>query len=439
MDDELVAVLSWLQALDLQSVPEVERKARWLVADTLGCVMAGRRAASVAQFEARSSAADPGAFRFSGGPGLSATHAAMVLAMAACWDEACEGHAGAHGRPGVAALAALLPLSSALSYGAFLKSFVVGYEVGARFGASLRIKKGMHVDGNWPSLGAAAAVAHALGLGPRQIAQAVQIAACQLPMSLYLPVRSGDTSRNTYLGHSAVLGQNAALAAASGVTAPATAAHEYAMVGLGQGPADFDRSTHFHIGDAYFKPYAAVRHVHYGALAAHRLGRHVDLHQVASLVLEIYEEAIIYCGNRHPQTPLQAQFSLSFGVAAMLRWGRLDPWVYREPQFQDPLLRQLEGKVSLQVDAAWTQRQQRGARLSMIFKDGPRLEQAVPAVPGDAQMPFTLQALSDKFFVYCDGSLSVDEAARVLDHCLNAPPQAKPFSFWNYPQEITPC
>ena len=90
-------------------------------------------------------------------------------------------------------------------------------------------------------------------------------------------------------------------------------------------------------------------------------------------------------------------------------------------------------------DAAWTQRQQRGARLSMIFKDGTRLEQEVTAVPGDAQMPFTLQALSDKFFVYCDGSLSVDESARVLDHCLNAPPQAKPFSFWNYPQEITPC
>ena len=168
MDAQLLGVLRGLHTLDLNAEPALQTRARWLVMDTLGCIMAGLRAEPVARLAQGAAAADPGSFRFTpdAGVGLSAANAAMVLAMAACWDEACEGHAGAHGRPGVAALAALLPMASRLTYGQFLHGLVVGYEVGARMGASLRINKGMHVDGNWPALGAAAAVAHALGLSP---------------------------------------------------------------------------------------------------------------------------------------------------------------------------------------------------------------------------------------------------------------------------------
>ena len=444
MNAQLLSVLAWLDAVVLVREPAVQTHARWLVLDTLGCIVAGRRAGPVAEFEQRAAVTDPGSFYFSidsepASLGLSNANAAMMLAMAACWDEACEGHAGAHGRPGVAVLAALLPMSSRLTYGQFLKSFVVGYEIGARFGASLRIKKGMHVDGNWPALGAAAAVAHALGLGPVKIAQAVQMAACQLPMSLYLPVRSGDTSRNTYLGHSAQLGQSAALAVASGVTAPATAVFEYAEVGLGQAFGLFDSTRRFHLLEAYFKPYAAVRHVHYGALAAHAFKDVVDLDNATSISLQIYEEATVYCGNRAPQTPIQAQFSLTFGVAAMLRWGRLDPWVYREPQFQDPLLRALEAKVQVGVDAQWTQQQMRGARLLLKCSDGTRHEKEITAVPGDAQMPFTELELTDKFLSYCVGSMSTEKAVGWSRLLLEASVESHLFPFWNSPTENPPC
>jgi 2-methylcitrate dehydratase PrpD len=160
---------------------------------------------------------------------------------------------------------------------------------------------------------------------------------------------------------------------------------------------------------------------------------------VDSVVLQIYEEATIYCGNRAPQTPLQAQFSLSFGLAAMLRWGRLDPWVYREPQFQDPALRELEAKVQVQVDAPWTQQGLRGARLLIACQDGNRHEHEVTAVPGDAQMPFTEEALLEKFLGYCEGSLSAASASNWAQQLLMAPADAQPFPFWNSPQEKTPC
>ena len=441
MDAQLLGVLRGLHTLDLNAEPALQTRARWLVLDTLGCIMAGLRSEPVLRMAQGAAVADPGSFRFNpdAAVGLTAANAAMVLAMAACWDEACEGHAGAHGRPGVAVLAALLPMASRMTYGQFLHAVVVGYEIGARMGASLRINKGMHVDGNWPALGAAAAVAHALGLSPEQIAQAVQVAACQLPMSLYLPVRSGDTSRNTYLGHAAQLGQSAALAVASGITAPAGALAEYAQIGLGKPPLPWDDSRGFQLLHAYFKPYAAVRHVHYGALAAHALRLSLDVAKIDRVVLQVYEEATIYCGNRAPQTPLQAQFSLSFGLAAMLRWGRLDPWVYREPQFQDPLLRALEAKVQVQVDVPWTQQQQRGARVWIDCSDGTRHEHVITAVPGDAQMPFTEHALQDKFLSYCEGSLPAAQAADWAAQLLHAPLDARPFPFWNSSQEKTPC
>ena len=441
MDAQLLGVLRGLHTLDLNAEPALQTRARWLVLDTLGCIMAGLRSEPVLRMAQGAAVTDPGSFRFTpdAAVGLSAANAAMMLAMAACWDEACEGHAGAHGRPGVAVLAALLPMASHMTYGQFLHALVVGYEIGARMGASLRINKGMHVDGNWPALGAAAAVAHALGLNPDQIGQAVQVAACQLPMSLYLPVRSGATARNTYLGHAAQLGQNAALAVANGITAPAEAVAEYAQIGLGKPPRPFDASPEFELLQGYFKSYAAVRHVHYGALAAHALRSSLEVSKIDRLVLQVYEEATIYCGNRAPKTPLQAQFSLSFGLAAMLRWGRLDPWVYREPQFQDPLLRALEAKVQVQVDVPWTQQQQRGARVWIDCNDGTRHEHVITAVPGDAQMPFSEHALQDKFLSYCEGSLPAAQAADWAAQLLHAPLDARPFPFWNSSQEKKPC
>jgi 2-methylcitrate dehydratase PrpD len=432
MHSPLLSVLQWLHSTDLSDHPHVLQHARHLVLDTLGCAIAGHRAKEVHQFAQQASLTDPGTFYFSqqAPQGVTQANAAMLLAMAICWDEACEGHAGAHGRPGVAAMAALLPLSSKLTYGQFLKSLVVGYEVGARYGASLRINKGMHVDGNWPALGAAAAVAHAMGLSPEQIVQAVMVAACQMPMSLYLPISSGATSRNTYLGHAAQLGQSAALAVASGITAPAHAAETYSQVGMGKEALPFDTRPEFHILQAYFKPYAAVRHVHYGALAANTLRPAIDVQQIQKITLHVYEEATIYCGNRAPQTPLQAQFSLSFGVAAMLRWGRLDPWVYREPQFHDASMRHLESLLEIAIEPNWTQQQRRAARLRIECQNGTLHEHEITAVPGDLAMPFTEDALLAKFMSYGEGSLSQPEAAHWADQLLTGSLDVNPFPFW---------
>jgi 2-methylcitrate dehydratase PrpD len=403
--------------------PAAARQARrWLI-DTLGCAVAGRHAVEVQRFEAAMAALEPaGAFRFPGGAPIGVHGAAQLIAMAATWDEACEGHALAHGRPGVPLVAALWPL--ALQRGAtlaqFVDAFVLGYEVGARAGAWLRIRPGMHVDGNWPALGVAAGVARLIGLATPQIVQAIDIAACQLSTSLYLPVASGRTARNTYLAHSALLGLHSAFASAAGIDAPAGALAHYAGAHAAADARPLPDAGTTLLLDGYLKPFAAVRHVHYGAVAAERLRARLPAGTagIRAIELAIYEEATVYCGNRAPRTPIQAQFSLSFGLAAMLRFGVLDPSVYTPERFDDAELRRLEALVVLRIDPGLTARGERGATLTLTHGDA-QLAETVQRIAGDAAHPLDRAALVAKFAHYAARSVPGDAAAAFCDAVLD--------------------
>src|SRR6185369_7608893 len=128
---------------------EVSNHARLVFLDTVGCALAGRVAPEVAALERNLSALEPGPFHFPGAPGLGLRAATQVLAIATTWHEACEGHAYAHGRPGIPVIAALLPLGvqRGCTLGKFIDALVVGYEAGARAGGWLRVAPGQHVDG----------------------------------------------------------------------------------------------------------------------------------------------------------------------------------------------------------------------------------------------------------------------------------------------------
>ncbi|NLD54477.1 MAG: MmgE/PrpD family protein [Burkholderiaceae bacterium] len=403
--------------------PAVDEHARLILLDTLGCAFAGRTASEVAALEHEAARREPGPFRFPGGPDLGLRPAVQLLAIGPTWHEACEGHAHAHGRPGIATIAALLPLAlvRGASLGELMDALALGYEVGARAGGWLRIRPGLHVDGNWPALGVAAGVARLIGLDAPATMRAVNIAACQLPASLYLPIRTGRSVRNTYLAHSASLGLDAALAAQAGFDAPPDAlacyAEEHCQATIEPLPPP---DAHL-ILDAYLKPFAAVRHVHYGAIAAQRIRARLggDTAGIRGIVLEVYEEATIYCDNPRPATLLAAQFSLTFGVAAMLRTGAVDATTYEPAVFDDHELRRLESLVEVRVDPELTGLRQRGARLT-VATDAARLTERV-AHDDPALLPTPAQA-RDKFVRNLAGSLD-DERARAFFDAMRAAPR----------------
>jgi 2-methylcitrate dehydratase PrpD len=417
IERELEAALDWVFAVEPPAA--IDAKARELALDTIGCVIAASGNPAVRALAASLACADSGNIRVPGFlQSLSVGSASSLFAAAACWDEACEGLARAHGRPGVPVLAACAALAQARnsSLGELLSALVAGYEVGARLGEALRIAPGMHVDGTWPGFGVAAAAVRLLGGDAREALCAVRIAACQMPYSLYLPVLQGAAARNTYIAHSAQLGLLAAGAALAGLSAPQGALDELRVRALANAPggAPLAPPGEWLLAEGYFKPYAAVRHVHYGAAAALVLRPRVvvRLHEISRIELMTYAEALTYCANRAPATPIQAQFSLSYGVARALASGALDPSAYSRAALDDPLTRELEVKIELAEDAALTRAGRRGANL-VIELDGKRLSHAVDRVAGDPSVPMQRPEIAAKFTRYAGCSPS--RAAAFLD------------------------
>lgn len=372
----------------------VEAKARLLLLDSIGCIVAGLRHDEVQRIARALAPWFPGDVRLPGAThSLGPAGAAAVGAAAMCWDEANEGLAQAHGRPALPIVPALLAHAAREPLGTLLRALVVGYEVGARAGELWRIRPGMHVDGSWHALGAAAACAILRGA---EAPRAVRIAACQIPFSLYRPLAFGMTGRNAYAAHAALLGVLAAAASQAGSEAPAGGLAEARRLALlHDSPPSRTPAGRWLIADAYLKPFAGVRHAHYAAAAAIAARRKLRPgERIDGIRLEIYGEAVRYAANRAPRTPIAAQFSLSFAVAAGLRFGDLAPDAYRA--LEDPELVRLEGLVEIAEDATMTAAGRRAARLVLRTSDGERIGR-VDDVPGDPAHPMSEADVVAKF------------------------------------------
>jgi 2-methylcitrate dehydratase PrpD len=381
-------------------------RARLLLLDTIGCAIAGLREPQVQAYAQAWRA--PGPVRLPGlDDGLSTLAFAHVFAAASCWHEACEGLAEAHGRPGLHAIPAVLgpALAERLPLGAMLAAIVAGYEIGGRLGAVCRIRPGMHVDGAWGAFAAAAALARLRGLDPTSAAAAIDHVACGLPCSLYHPITAGSVARNAYVGHGVALGIQAVAATEAGMGGPPGSLAIMAGLLMTAAP---ERLAHAP-GDrlllrGYLKRWPAVRHVHYGVACAEQWRG--DPAAIGRIALHTYAEALTYCGNRAPRSPIQAQFSLSYGVARALAHGTLGPDAYGAEALADPAVARLEHLVEVIVDPAIAHR---GARLVV---DG--WEIAVAQVPDDPGLPMSRDEVVAKFNQFA-GPGAERIAAAVLD------------------------
>ena len=429
---DLTHTLDWLFRDDPLADPSVAERSRLLLLDTAGCMIAGLARPELRTLVKTLAAQAPGTVRLPGaGAALTPPHAAYVAGMAAGWDEACEGLARAHGRPGLHAIPPVLALGldGTVQLGRALRAVTVGYEIGGRLGEALRIRPGMHVDGMWGLFGAAASAGWLMGLDAGAIAAAIQGAACHLPYSLYLPVSAGATARISSVGHAATAGMLQAAAAAAGMTAPPDAlevldAHifDQDIAGQDHRPKSLAAPGEWLLPQGYLKPYAAVRHVHYGAAAAAQwhAGHGPDTSPVKGLELSVYEEALRYCANRAPGTAIQAQFSLSYGVARTLMHGDLAPDAYSPGALRDPEVMRLEALVKVGEDRPLTLENRRGATLTV--RTGASEERiTVDSVPGDPALPMTPGQVLAKFLRYAAPHIGQEPAQRMADALLEGP------------------
>jgi 2-methylcitrate dehydratase PrpD len=415
----LAEAVSWLARC--ASLPaDVEAKARLLLLDTFGCLLAGLRHPEAQQLGRALRLAFPGDVAWPGSDiRLGPAGCAALGAAAACWDEACEGNASAHGRPGLPVVPALLALTANrdTTLADLLLALVTGYEIGTRAGEAWRIAPGMHVDGSWHSLAVAGAVARLIS-GPHAIQPAIEAAACQIPASLYLPITAGSVVRNTYVSHAVLLGMLSGAAAEAGFDMPSGALEEgRRRVLRATGPAQIAAAGEWTILDGYLKPFAGVRHTHYGVEAALRIRRHLDfsVDKIRHITLETYEEATRYCGNRAPRSAIQAQFSLSYAVAAALVLGDLGPEAYANLG-ADTAIARLEQLVVISVDP---NRVGRGAKLT-VDVGTTRLCEDADNVAGDPGQAMSGEEVVGKFRRYAEPTLGAQQVAALTAFFLQA-------------------
>lgn len=405
-------VIEWLfepSTLDPTNAidPEVERAARLLFLDTLGCTIGGGAKPELKALNSALARLEPGTVSLPGmAASLTAPAAASWCATAATWDEACEGLARAHGRPGLHAfpVALALALDAGATLGDAVIALVRGFEIGGRLGERLRIKPGMHVDGTWGTFGAVAAAGSVLGHDPTTIIAGIEAAACQTPMSLYLPVAQGATIRNSYVAEAARRAIALSLHAFSGLTTPTGGLEvldELAFAASDDGSA-VAPAGEWLITQGYLKPYAAVRHVHYGAEAARRW-RQLGLAttDIDGIALDVYPEAVTYCGNRAPTTAIAAQFSLTYGIARMLVAGDLGPDSYTAGSLNDPELRRLERLIEVRA-VPGASPDERYATLHITTATGGDQSIRIDRLTGDADNPMGADEVTAKFVDYSD-------------------------------------
>jgi 2-methylcitrate dehydratase PrpD len=188
-------------------------------------------------------------------------------------------------------------------------------------------------------------------------------------------------------------------AARAGMDAPRDGLAEARRIALlHETPATRAPADEWLIAQAYIKPFAGVRHAHYAAAAALELRAAIAdrLDDITAIRLETYGEALRYATNRAPARAIQAQFSLSWAVAAALLQGDLGPGAYSDAALSNPALRRLEALVELIEDAALTRAEKRGARLIVTLADGENHVASVGAIAGDPGLALDAAAVLAK-------------------------------------------
>ena len=346
----------------------------------------------------------------------------------------CKGHAGSAVFPALLALAETTPMDGPQ----FATLLAIAYEVSYRAGlAQHATSADYHTSGAWTAVGVATACARALGCTPEQIRHAAGIGEYHGPRSQMMRCIDHPTMLRDGVGWGAPSGVTAAYLAREGFTgAPALTCE--------QAPdfwADLGKRWRL-VEDTHYKPYPCCRWAHPSLDAAAELMQNHDLHaaQVAAVEIKTFHNATRLAGHT-PTTPDEFAYAIAFPVAAMIVRGQVGVPELAEDTLQDPEILRISKATTLIDDPHLTEISdgKRWAQVTLVLKDGQRLE-APPRTPrGDTDLPLSDAEISEKFHLFADPVLGATRAqelealssnfdhletadfARLLALCLSAP------------------
>lgn len=291
------------------------------------------------------------------GQRVSASQAALINGTASHALDFDDVMSAMGGHPTVPVLPAVLAVAQqeGLDGRALLAALVAGLETEGRVGrlvAPDHYAAGWHATGTIGTFGAAAGVAHALGLGEEQWRTALGIAGTQ---AAGLKSMFGTMCKPFHAGKAAANGLLAARLAQRGVTsnrdvldvaqgfADTQTTSRNSDNALANGPEDYD------IRDVLFKFHAACYFTHSSIEGITRLcaDAGLDADAVREVELRVPPQHLFACNIMEPATALEGKFSLRHTAALALSGRGTDDRAFSSEMMGDPALVALRQRVKV--------------------------------------------------------------------------------------------
>jgi len=326
-----------------------------------------------------------------------------------------------HPGPPVIAAALAVAQSRRLSGQGLIAAVVAGYEISNRIGRAIQPQHYdyWHTTGTVGAFGAAAAAANALSLTPVQGKHALANAAT-FAAALQQAFRSDAMSKALHAGRAAETGLLCALMAEQGVTGAENMLE--GERGFGNAMSrDVDWSATFaDLGEDFTitrmtqKNHCCCGHTFAaidGVLAICR-AHDLDVGDIDRISIGTYEKALEVCGNRIPQTPYEAKFSLAYVCAMAAMEGSVRLAAFTPGWLASAELRTVMERVDMRIDerANVVFPGLRSAFVTIGTTDGRTFEHHAPTRKGDPDAPLSDAELEHKFrelagVVFNDGRL----------------------------------
>ena len=343
--------LTFIHDIPWRDLPaDVQHQAKRCLLDTLGAMVAGT------QTPAARLMADFAVSQFGGneveilidGRRASLVGVALASGFAANALDIDDGFRGVKGHPGACVLPALLAASQRqpVSGKEFLTALVVGYETGIRAGLIRHATYSTyHSSGSWGAIGAAVAVGRMLGLDRQALGKAIGVAEYHAPIAPMMKGIETPSMGKDSIGWGAMVGMSAALLAQEGFTGIKPLFDESPEPGW-----ITELGTQYEILNVYAKPYACCRWAQPAIAAVLRVVQreHLPPDEIAGIRVRTFAAAASL-SQAHPRNTEQAQYNLTYPVAAALLDGELGPRQVLPPRLFDKDVLALADLVSVEV------------------------------------------------------------------------------------------
>ncbi len=341
--------------------------------------------------------------------------------------------------PGVTIMSAALAAAhmAACNGKKFIESVVAGYEVTIRLGIGLdpaaHYEQGFHPTATCGTFGSAVTASKILTADPKSMINAFGIAGSQAAGSMEF-LADGTFTKRFHGGWAALSGLMAALLARDGFTGPASIIEgKFGFLNAYSTRPKPERifinwGKPFQVLKTSIKPHACCRYKQ-GPIDAiiNIINEHkLKADQVASITLGVLKtgfplvvepEAL----KRKPATIVDAQFSMPFGAAVAVLFGKATLDEYRLEKISSPRVREMMGRVRCVVDDSLERDfpQKWPAQASIKTTDGREFSTRVDYPKGDPENPLSWDELIRKFTGLVQPVYSPERTKKIIDQVLS--------------------